>query len=194
MMCECGCGKETNIGRYKKPNRFIKGHNPKGCGMGGKHHSKKSRKQMSDKRKGRPSTFKGKHHTEKTKEHWSNLRKGKPSPNKGMSMSKEQKKKISDKKKGTYTGINSPHWKGGKALRNARRNSKRRAFGNSFINEIFEGSEGHHIDKDNILYIPKELHRSISHNVTTGKNMDLINLESMKWIMGLLDKYKGESL
>ena len=41
--------------------------------------------------------------------------------------------------------------------------------------KFFEGSEAHHIDTKHVIYIPKELHRSVHHNVFTGKNMDIIN-------------------
>jgi len=43
------------------------------------------------------------------------------------------------------------------------------------LNKPFEGSEAHHIDKDRVIYIPKEIHQSIRHNVWTGRNMVLIN-------------------
>lgn len=43
-------------------------------------------------------------------------------------------------------------------------------------------SEGHHLDKINVIYIPEELHKSISHNVYTGKNMDTINLRAWDYL------------
>jgi len=56
-----------------------------------------------------------------------------------------------------------------------RKNFKRRSLGFIPLNEPFENSEAHHIDKDRVIYIPKEYHRSVSHNVWTGENMALIN-------------------
>ena len=57
-----------------------------------------------------------------------------------------------------------------------RRNSKRqRELGFVPLNEWFEGSEAHHVDRERVIYIPKEYHQSVSHNVWTGKNMALIN-------------------
>ena len=53
--------------------------------------------------------------------------------------------------------------------------AKRRALDYIELNEPFPGSEGHHIDKEFVIHIPKKMHRSISHNVFTGKNMDKIN-------------------
>ena len=56
-----------------------------------------------------------------------------------------------------------------------RKNFKRRSLGFIPLNEPFEGSEAHHIDKERVIYMPKEYHQSVSHNVWTGKNMALIN-------------------
>lgn len=50
------------------------------------------------------------------------------------------------------------------------------------LNEYFEGSELHHLTKDVVAFIPKELHRSIWHNLKTGKNMDLINRAALKFV------------
>jgi hypothetical protein len=52
------------------------------------------------------------------------------------------------------------------------------------INNWFVGSVGHHITKEYVMYIPKELHRSVSHNIHTGFNMNLINYEAFKWYYG----------
>ena len=54
-------------------------------------------------------------------------------------------------------------------------NFKRRKLGFVCLNEPFENSEAHHICATFVIYIPKDMHRSISHNVWTGKNMDEIN-------------------
>ncbi|MCK4307571.1 hypothetical protein KAW50_05020 [candidate division WOR-3 bacterium] len=51
-----------------------------------------------------------------------------------------------------------------------------------FINEPFEGCEKHHVNKDTIACIPKELHRSVSHNLKTGKGMKLINDLVFEWL------------
>lgn len=45
----------------------------------------------------------------------------------------------------------------------------------------FKGSHLHHMTKDTGVYIPEALHRSIPHCLETGKNMDKINAEAMKW-------------
>ncbi len=49
------------------------------------------------------------------------------------------------------------------------------------LNSEFVGSEGHHIDKYYVLFIPRSLHQSIKHNVFTDKNMDEINFIALQW-------------
>ena len=66
---------------------------------------------------------------------------------------------------------------------NVRKHSfKRRSLGFIPLNEWFEGSEGHHIDKERVIYIPKEYHRSVWHNVWTGENMDEINAVAFNYL------------
>jgi hypothetical protein len=52
---------------------------------------------------------------------------------------------------------------------------KHRGLGFIPLNEPFEGSHGHHIDKELVIYIPKDLHDSVRHNIWTGKGMEEIN-------------------
>jgi hypothetical protein len=52
---------------------------------------------------------------------------------------------------------------------------KRRQLGSIQLNIPLKGDVAHHINKQEIVYIPAEIHRSIAHNVWTGKNMDKIN-------------------
>ena len=56
-----------------------------------------------------------------------------------------------------------------------RSNARRRDLEFNPLNNPFENCEGHHIDKTNVIFIPKEIHRSISHNIWTGRNMHEIN-------------------
>lgn len=58
----------------------------------------------------------------------------------------------------------------------------RRALGSQCLNRPFPGSDGHHIDMDHIVYIPKELHQSIPHDVQTGKNMERINAIARSYV------------
>jgi hypothetical protein len=60
--------------------------------------------------------------------------------------------------------------------------AKRRKLGFILINEPFEGSEAHHLDKETVFYIPKIANEKIKHNVWTGQGMNEINaiiLDSM---------------
>ena len=60
--------------------------------------------------------------------------------------------------------------------------AKRRQLGFIPLNEPFEGAEGHHIDFEYVVYIPEQLHTSISHNVWTGKGMNDINAKVLDWL------------
>ena len=60
---------------------------------------------------------------------------------------------------------------------------RRRKLGFVPLNFPFTGSQAHHIDKTHIVYISKELHQSIRHNVWTGKNMSLINKKAFEWLL-----------
>ena len=54
-------------------------------------------------------------------------------------------------------------------------NLKRKKLGFIPLNKWFESSEGHHINKKVVIFIPRGLHRSVRHNVFTGVSMDNIN-------------------
>jgi len=65
----------------------------------------------------------------------------------------------------------------------AKHNAKRRRhLGYVPINKHFDGSHGHHVDKDRAVYIPADLHRSVYHNVFTGQGMAEINTLVSDWI------------
>lgn len=61
-------------------------------------------------------------------------------------------------------------------------NKRRRHLGFIPLNISFENSEAHHIDRDLVIFIPTELHRSIGHNVFSGKGMKEINALAFQWI------------
>lgn len=50
------------------------------------------------------------------------------------------------------------------------------------INKYFPGSNGHHLNKDDVIYIPEELHKSIGHSVIHDRNMTEINNASFEWL------------
>ncbi len=60
--------------------------------------------------------------------------------------------------------------------------AKRRQLGFIPLNKHFDKAVGHHIDKDHILWIPYELHRSVAHNVWTGRGMAEINQKVYGWL------------
>jgi hypothetical protein len=60
--------------------------------------------------------------------------------------------------------------------------AKRRVLGHIELNQFFNGSQAHHIDKEHIIYIPTELHNSIRHNVWNGKHMNEINAKVLDWL------------
>ena len=81
-------------------------------------------------------------------------------------------------------GVLSPIWKGGPSLSYIRHSSKRRTLGYNVINEHFDGAEGHHIDKEHVIYIPKKMHRSVYHNLERPETMESINTKVFCWILG----------
>lgn len=50
-----------------------------------------------------------------------------------------------------------------------------RELGYVFLNQPFPGCEGHHVDNEQIINMPKVLHRSIYHRQDTGQGMAAIN-------------------
>lgn len=67
--------------------------------------------------------------------------------------------------------------KGKEVQRKARAKSraKRRRFGFVPLNKYFKDSEGHHINLEEVIYIPKKMHRSVWHSILSGVNMEKIN-------------------
>ena len=59
---------------------------------------------------------------------------------------------------------------------------RKRGLGFEPLNEPFEGAEGHHINLKEVIYIPKELHKSVKHNVFTGEGMEEINALAFEFL------------
>ena len=78
-------------------------------------------------------------------------------------------------KKGMCSGKDNPNWKGGAEASRKRNEKTRREFGFTPLNDQLQGCVGHHIDKEFVIYIPEEMHRSIWHSLTKDINMDKIN-------------------
>lgn len=49
------------------------------------------------------------------------------------------------------------------------------------MNERFPDSNKHHVSKETVIFIPTKLHRSVSHNIWNGDNMDKINSLAFEW-------------
>lgn len=78
-------------------------------------------------------------------------------------------------------GKNHYRYNGGSKIWRRKQNNKRKGLGFIQINEYFDNSESHHLNKNFVLFIPKELHQSIRHNVWNGYNMEEINDLAIKW-------------
>jgi len=137
------------------------------------HPSEETKRKISETLKGRPLL-------EETKRKLSEALKG-------IKRSEETKRKISEKAKQKIGDKNS-QWKGGEKLRYARQRSKRRMLGFKPLNESFKGDEGHHLNNELVLFVPKELHRSIWHNHYTGQGMEEINTLAVQWWMSQVMK------
>jgi len=61
-------------------------------------------------------------------------------------------------------------------------NKRKRNLGFNPLNKPFENSEAHHINSTDIIYIPKEIHRSIWHCLEINKNMKEINKIAMNYL------------
>ena len=55
------------------------------------------------------------------------------------------------------------------------------------LNKPFDGAEAHHVSKEYVIYIPKDLHHSIPHNIWTGRNMEQINLLAFDYLVRELE-------
>lgn len=75
----------------------------------------------------------------------------------------------------TRAKLSMRNWKGGRKVTAAKHNGKRRTFGFNPLNSWFVGCEAHHINPQDVIYMPKKMHRSIYHNQFTGRGMAEMN-------------------
>ena len=151
-------------------------------GMLNKHHTKESRQKMSKARLGKKFTEEHKQHLSKSKSKQHKQKIG--DANRGKKRSKEAKLKYK-LNHADFTKEKHPNWKGGEKASQKRIDAKRKEFGFVELNEWFEGCEGHHLDKELVLYIPKKLHQSVRHSVLTGKNIEEINNLACEYVYGV---------
>jgi len=50
------------------------------------------------------------------------------------------------------------------------------------VNRSFKGCVKHHIDKNTVICIPRELHELVRHNLKTGKGMKEMNENTFRWL------------
>lgn len=124
----------------------------------------------------------GYHHTEEAKAKMSTARRGR----------KQTPETIAARSAGMMGHAVSPEarakssaaqWKGGRKLAQTRHHAMRRLLGYNTLNSWFLGCEGHHINPDDVIYMPKVLHRSIYHNQTTGQGMAEMNALAGQYLM-----------
>lgn len=93
--------------------------------------------------------------------------------NMGRRPSLETRAKLSAAKMGNTNGHGC--WKGGRKIASARDVAKRRLLGYTELNSPFPGRVGHHVDNEQVIYIPGEIHRSVYHRQRDGWGMAKIN-------------------
>lgn len=182
-LCECddpNCRELVYGGK-----RFIQGHNTK---------TKEGRKMFSDVNLSKISYLKGKSAlchignkyalkkpNEFKKRNCGNHKawnKGKSSWSKNKHFSESHKKKIADSLKGSNNG----NWKGGEKICGERHYIRTKNLGwhslNPCIgngNQIIKGYERHHVNKNDVIYVPKHYNQDIIHNLHTGYHMEIVN-------------------
>lgn len=60
--------------------------------------------------------------------------------------------------------------------------NEERNLGSKFLNVWFAGSECHHINQEEVIFIPKELHKEVKHNLKTGEGMQIINTLAIEFL------------
>ena len=148
------------------------------------HKTKEYKLKLSENSSGKNNSFYGKHHTEETKRKMSLAKYGVYDGDKNPMYNKHHSEEIKCKISKSNSKENHPRWRGGQKLSKSKSNAKRRQlFGFIPHNIPHENFHGHHIDFNHVIFIPQELHTSISHSVINNKNMDLINDAVCDWYL-----------
>ena len=129
-----------------------------------------TRKKMSDAHKGEKHYLYGKSMLEKTKQKISNT-KIKNESHKGKNNSNYGKR-----------GKDASGWKGGNCI--TTRPYLTRVSQATQLNKRFKESHFHHITKSLGVYIPRDLHYHINHNLKNGEGMVEMNMLSLQFING----------
>ena len=133
---------------------------------------------------GKNNSFYGKHHSNESKVQMSKSKKSTHSGSKNPMYGKHHSEETKHKQSKMNSGEKNPNWKGGKKISKARANAKRKRLGFISHNKPQKDFHGHHIDFNHVIFIPKELHMSISHSVINNINMDIINDAVCDWYLG----------
>lgn len=157
----------------------------------GFHHSEEAKAKISAAMMGRPGTRLGCHTPDETKAKMSASATGRTfspetrakmsSSMMGRVVSSAARAKISATNMGhavspeTRAKIGAANWTGGRKIASHKDSAKRRKLGFILLNAWFLGCEGHHVDSEQVIYIPKALHRSIYHRQSDGLGMAKIN-------------------
>jgi len=165
--------------------------------MKGKHHTDEARRIIGEKNAANKESHIKQSETmnRKFSEGYVNPMKGKKRPDmsgeNSPSKRPEARNKNSEAHKG-YRNFNygkkgnlSLFWKGGPILSMARKELNRRNLGFVPLNQYFNDADGHHIDKEHIIYIPRELHHSVWHRLNRPETMERINTKVYCWLLGL---------
>ncbi len=59
---------------------------------------------------------------------------------------------------------------------------RRRELGFEPLNRVFEGSAGHHIDSNRVIYIPEEMHKTYPHDIHRPETMKVINALALEFL------------
>ena len=59
---------------------------------------------------------------------------------------------------------------------------RRRQLGYTPLNDPFPGCEGHHIDREQVIYMPAEIHNYTYHSVNKNINMEKMNRSAFKFL------------
>ena len=108
---------------------------------------------------------------------------------KGYSPSDEQKKKQSIMMMGNKYSLgfhpseetkakqSKAGWEGGPLMTWRRHDAKRRTLGYVYLNAPFVGCEGHHVDNEQVIHMPKVLHNGVGcfHRQSDGRGMANMN-------------------
>ena len=179
-----------------------------------KHHSDETKEKISEKStgenhwayglRGKGTPNYGKHYSDETKAKWSKDRngegnemyglRGENNPNHGRIISDEEKRNISNSLKGksktlehkinnscAQQGINREDFIG---FIDKSRPHLTPVKSCIQLNTRFEGSEGHHITSNVVIFIPKNLHKSIWHDFKNNTNIKEINNLAFNYLIG----------